>query len=128
MTADDAAGNSTSETFTVTDPLAPFVLTGITPAAGTSDVGVTARPTITFSRAVNPASLNGGDFYATDSTGAVLPATIVPSADGTSATLIPSGAFTGASAITLHVVGQDILGAADGAPLDAADIGLPGTN
>ena len=127
VTAVDIAGNTTSKTLTVTDAL-PFVLTGITPAAGAGDVGVAFRPTVTFSRAANPATVNGEDFYATDSSGAVLSATVIPFADGTGATLVPTTDVTAASAITLHVVGQQILAAADGAPLDAANAGSPGSS
>ncbi len=123
----DTAGNTTTQYLPIVYKLPPLVLTGITPSAGDNNIGVTYRPSISFSRAVNPASVNGNDFFATDSTGAVLPATVLPFSDGTGAWLLPTGDWPGASTISLHVVGQSITAAADGMTLDAAGVGAPGS-
>jgi hypothetical protein len=128
LTALDAAGNATTKYMPVVYALPPLILTSITPTVGTSDVGVTFRPSITFSRAVNTSTLNSTDFYATDSSGAVLSATVVPYTDGTGAWLLPTGTWPASSVVTLHVVGQDITAADKGAELDAADVGTPGTS
>ena len=128
LTALDAAGNTTTKYMPVVYALPPLILTSVTPTVGTSNVGVTFRPSITFSRAVNTATLNSTDFYATDSTGAVLPATVVPYTDGTGAWLLPTGTWPGSSIVTLHVIGQDITAVAGGAELDAADVGTPGSS
>jgi hypothetical protein len=53
LTATDAAGNTTTQTFNLSLPsLPPLTLTGVTPMASAQDVGVTYRPEITFSRPV----------------------------------------------------------------------------
>src|SRR5262249_9331844 len=100
----------------------------LTPMMGASDIGVTYRPKITFSRAVDPATLTSGSFYATDSTGAVIAATITPIDGGTGAWLLFSDPLPGASTITLHVNGDEIKAQGDGALLDAAGTGTPGTD
>ena len=129
LTATDAAGNTTTETLNVTLPeLPPLTITSLTPMTDASDVGVTYRPEVTFSRAVNPSSLTSSSFYATDSTGAVIPATILPTADDTGAYLLFTNPMPGASTITLHVDGDQIAALADGTLLDAAGTGLPGSD
>ena len=94
---------------------------------GADDVGVTYRPVITFSRPVDPSTLTRSSFYATDTTGAVIPATVLPTSDGTGAYLLFTNPMPGASTITLHVEGQDIKAQADGVLLDAAGTGTPGS-
>ena len=128
VTAMDAAGNTTSQTLHLTQSTSiPLTVTNLTPAAGSSDVGVTFRPTVTFSRPIDTTTLSGSNFYATDTTGAVIPATVVPSDDGTFAWLFFTNPLPGASTITITVDGSTIK-AADGSLLDAADIGTPGSN
>jgi hypothetical protein len=123
----DAAGNTTTQTLHLNMAAAiPLQVSSMAPAAGTADVGVTFRPKVVFSRAVDTTTLNSNDFYATDTTGATIPATIVPSDDGTYAWLFFTNPLPGASAITLTVNGATIK-AADGSLLDAADNGTPGS-
>jgi hypothetical protein len=125
--ATDAARNTASQTVRLTLASAiPLVVTNTTPAAGSSDISETFRPTITFSRLINPATLSGSDFYATDSTGAKVPARVVPSDDGQSAWLFFTNPLPGASAIAITVDGSAIK-AADGSLLDAANNGTPGS-
>ena len=88
---------------------------------------MTYRPKVTFSRPVDPTTLTADSFYATDASGAVVPATIVPFADGTAAWLFFNNPLPGASTITLHVQGELIKGT-DGSLLDAADTGTPGSD
>jgi hypothetical protein len=123
----DAAGNTTSETLdlTLAAPI-PLTVTSLTPAQGSTDVGVTFRPEATFSRPIDTSTLNSSDFYATDTTGAVIPATIVPSNDGTYAWLFFTNPMPSASMITLTVNGSGIK-AAEGTLLDAAGDGTPGS-
>nr|WP_161501232.1 Ig-like domain-containing protein [Rhodopirellula sp. SM50] len=125
--ARDAAGNVTSVSRSVTLPeLIPLSITQVTPAAGSSDVGSTYRPQVFFSRPVNVSSLNANNFYATDTTGTKLPATIVPAADGRFAWLFFTNPLPGASTVTVHVVGDTILAADGGQPLDADGDGTAG--
>jgi membrane-associated phospholipid phosphatase len=125
--ATDAAGNTASQTVQLTLASAiPLVVTNTNPAAGASDISETYRPTITFSRPINPATLNLSDFYAADSTGTKVPATVVSSDDGLSAWLFFTNPLPGASAITITVDGSAIK-AADGTLLDAANDGTSGS-
>jgi hypothetical protein len=127
VTATDAAGNTTTQLLHVhLDAAIPLVVSTVTPDDGTTDVGVTFRPKVTFSRAIDPTTLNSSDFYATDPAGNKLPANIVPSADGTYAWLFFHSPMPGASTITLTVDGSGIR-AADGSLLDAAGTGTPGS-
>jgi hypothetical protein len=129
LTATDAAGNITSDTLHVSLPAPPpLTITDLTPMMGASDVGVTNRPKVVFSRAVDPTTLTATSFYATDTTGETIPATILPFGDNTGAWLLFSNPMPGASTITLHVQGGQIKGLADGALLDAAGSGTPGSD
>ena len=86
--ATDAARNVSVETLHLGLPVLPqFNVTSFTPTAMSEDVGVTFRPQVYFSRPVDPASLNANNFYATDTTGAKVGATIVPASDGSFAWL-----------------------------------------
>lgn len=127
VSASDAAGNSSETTLHLTLPeLATFNITSVTPTEGSEDVGVTYRPQVFFSRPVDISSLNDSNFFATDTTGAVVPATIVPSADGSFAWLFFDASLPGASTITMHVDGSTIRADGDGAALDADGDGTAG--
>ncbi|HQU41646.1 MAG TPA: Ig-like domain-containing protein, partial [Pirellulales bacterium] len=121
VTATDAAGNASQQTlgFSLASAI-PLSLTNFTPQIGSGDVGVTYRPQVFFSRAIDTSTLTAADFYATDTTGAVVPATIVPAGDGTFAWLFFTNPMPGASTITVTVDGTQIK-AADGSFLDAAN-------
>ena len=127
LTETDAAGIVSTRSIAVTSALAPFRLTAISPANGATDQGVTFRPQIIFSRPVNPTTLTSASFYATDATGTVLPATLVPNQDGSSARMLFTNPIPGSSTITLHVAGALIRAAGDGALLDAAGTGAGST-
>jgi hypothetical protein len=127
LSASDAAGNATSQTLNVSLPsLPPLTVTGLTPMYGAADVGVTYHPKLTFSRPIDPSTLTGSSFYATDSTGTVVPASIVPFADNTRAFLFFTNPLPSASTITLHVQGELVKGT-DGSLLDAAGTGIAGS-
>ncbi len=123
----DAAGHHLVKTVNVTlDARIPFAVTEHTPASFASEVGSTFRPQVFFSRPVDPTSLNAANFYATDTTGAKLPATIVPAQDGSFAWLFFPNPMPGASTVTVHVLGDTIRAAADQQPLDGDENGTPG--
>ena len=64
VTAMDAAGNTTSRTLNLEQPAAiPLQVVSLTPATGSTDVGVTFRPTVTFSRPIDTATLSSSNFY-----------------------------------------------------------------
>ena len=123
----DVAGNlGVSVVFLTLGELPPLTLAAATPAADSGEVGVTFHPEITFSRAVDPATLTSQSLFATDPAGNPLDATIVPRLDGLGAFLFFAAPLPGASTITVHVNGDLILAAADGLPLDADGDGIPG--
>lgn len=127
ITARDAAG--TTATTVLTLELAetvPFAVTGHTPQVGASDVGVTFRPKVFFSRAVDPTTLSADTFFATGSAGQKLPATIVPANDGSFAWLFFQDPMPGASAVTVHILGDGISPEGGGAALDANRDRSPG--
>jgi len=129
VTATDAAGNIGVTTLNLQlNSAIPFTVASVTPAPGSSDVGSTFRPQVYFTRAVNPATLTSDNFYATDTTGAKVPATIVPAMDGSFAWLFFTNPLPGASTITVHVEGATILAQSDAAPLDADNNGTSGGN
>lgn len=127
LRAQDQAGNVTTviRNVTLAAPI-PLTIIEVTPQSGASDVGSTFRPQVFFSRPINAATLSNNNFYATDTTGQKLAATIVPSQDGTFAWLFFTIPMPGASTITLHVDGTTILAAGDGQALDADANGTPG--
>ncbi|MCG2592459.1 Ig-like domain-containing protein, partial [Ramlibacter sp. XY19] len=127
VNARDASGNATTLTRTfVVDALAPFVVTDLSPAEGAAEVGVTVRPQVRFSRAVNAATLTADSFYATGPDGSRLATTIVPALDGTYAWLFFNTPMPGSSQVTVHLEGSLIRGAADGIFLDADNDGVAG--
>jgi hypothetical protein len=89
-------------------------------------VGVTQRPQVNFSRAVNAATLNANSFYATGPDGAKLGATVVPALDGSFAWLFFDEPMPGGARVTVHVDGSKIRAAADGTFLDADSDGNAG--
>src|SRR5262249_5698059 len=103
-TAQDPAGNVVTQTLRLTLAAATALrVSNLTPANVTADVGVTVRPTVTFTRPVDPTTLSSANFYATDTTGTKVAATIVPADDGRSAMLFFTDPLPGASVITQTV-------------------------
>ncbi|WP_404710694.1 Ig-like domain-containing protein [Sphingomonas sp. MMS24-J13] len=128
LSATDLAGNVTTKTLNVSlASLVPLTITSLTPVDGAADIGVTYRPKITFSRAINAASLNSDDFYATNSAGNVVQSKVVLSDDHKYAYLFFTNPLPGSSTITLHVDGSKIRGDTDGTFLDAANNGTAGS-
>ncbi|HRF73519.1 MAG TPA: Ig-like domain-containing protein, partial [Accumulibacter sp.] len=127
LEATDAAGNRAVSTLNLTLPeLIPLTITRATPSSGADDVGATFRPKVFFSRPVDVTTLNSSNFYATDTTGARLAATIVPAVDGSFAWLFLQNPMPGASTISVHVVGDTIRAADGGQVLDADGDGMAG--
>ncbi|MFI5455338.1 MAG: Ig-like domain-containing protein [Isosphaerales bacterium] len=127
LTVQDAAGNVAHDTVDLNLESPPALTrSSIAPTAGSTDVGVTFRPKIVFSRPIDPTTLTASDFHLTDTSGNVIPTTIVPSDDGTYAWLFPTNPMPGASIVTLTVDGSQIK-TPDGTLLDAAGTGTPGS-
>jgi hypothetical protein len=67
VTARDMAGNTATTNISVTLPAAiPLTVTTFTPTGGSTDIGVTYRPKITFLRAIDTSTLTADNFYATE--------------------------------------------------------------
>jgi hypothetical protein len=127
LSATDKAGITTTKELVVSLPtLPPLTIASLSPIDTAMDIGVTYRPRIVFSRAIDPATLTSDSFYATNTTGTKVLATIVPLADNTGAWLLFNAPLPGASTITLHVDGSKIR-AVDGSLLDAAGSGQGGS-
>ena len=94
------------------------------PAAGAGEVGVTVRPKATFPKAVNVATLNSNNFYATQG-GRRLAATIRPSDSGSFAWLFFDEPMPNAATIEVVVDGNSLRTLRD-LPLDADGDGVPG--
>ena len=127
VSALDAAGNSSSATIDFTlDELIPFTIQNVTPTPGSVDVGSTFRAQIFFTRAVDTVTLNQFNFHARTASGAIIPANIVPAADGSFAWLFFTNPLPGGSTITIQIDGNTIFAAADAAALDADNDGVAG--
>jgi hypothetical protein len=127
LTAMDAAGNQTTLIRSVTLATAtPLTVTNVTPSDGTGDVGSTFRPQVFFSKSIDTTTLNSNNFFATDSAGNKLAATIVPGMDGTFAWLFFTGPMPGGDTITINVDGATIHSLDGSQLLDADGNGVPG--
>ncbi len=127
LTARDAAGLTATLARNVTlAQLPPLTITSLTPDDGATELGVTYRPRIIFSRAVNSSTLGPDAFYALGPDGVALAARIVLSQDKTSAWLFFEQPMPGASEITLVVQGDLIKANTEGQALDADGDGVPG--
>ena len=128
LSATDAAGNTVTTTENLQLPQAiPLSLANFTPMGGSNDIGSTYRPKLTFSRPIDPATLTSSNFFATDSTGAKIPANIVVSDDDTYAGSFSPIPCQAQSTISITVDGSTILPQGGGAALDADGTGTAGS-
>ncbi len=105
----DAAGNlavSGDFTFTATPPdTTPPTVTSRSPAAGATNVILGANVTVTFSEAMNPATVNGSTVELRDPSNALVPATVSYNADSFTATLALSAPLSQGVTYTARVRG-----------------------
>ena len=122
----DLAGNTASTQLGVTvDPTVPFEIADYKPLDGGIDVGVTYKPQVFFSKAVNPESLNRDNFFASFG-GNKLAAKIVPADNGEFAWLFFEEQLPDASSIRVTVDGSSIMSLEGNEALDADGDGTPG--
>ncbi|MEM1343501.1 MAG: Ig-like domain-containing protein, partial [Pseudomonadota bacterium] len=109
LRARDRAGNETIETidFEIAEA-APLEVARITPLDGMTEIGVTFRPEVEFTRAVDPATVTNDSFFASDSEGNKLPAQIRVSEDGRKAFMFFEDVVPGGTEISLTVDGTTI--------------------
>ena len=124
--ATDLAGNETIATADIVTPVdrAPTIV-AVEPDVSEMGVALTFRPQITFSEAIDPATLTSATIWVTDPGGARIPATVLPLDDGTGVWLLFPDALPGSSLLTLHVDG-DAIRTPDGRALDANGDGVAG--
>lgn len=126
VAAIDAAGNVAIEVRNVfVDVVDPFVITETRPSNGEGDIGVTVKPEIFFSEAVDLSTLTSQSL-SMSAGGGTLSANIVPSDDGMFVWVFPSESVPGSSTVTVSVNGDLIRPAAGGTALDADGDGSPG--
>ncbi|WFU21156.1 Ig-like domain-containing protein [Bradyrhizobium sp. CB1717] len=125
--ARDAAGHTQTLALSVNLPSQiPFAIDQLLPSDGADDIGVTFRPQVTFTRAADAATLNANTFFATDASGAKIPANIVVSPDGLRAWLFFDDPLPGSSTVKLNLDGDAIRAVGDGAFLDGDTDGIDG--
>ncbi|MCH8990346.1 MAG: hypothetical protein IIA44_01155, partial [Acidobacteria bacterium] len=126
VTVADLAGNQFIDTVNVDVFLQlPFTVAAQTPLSGAVDVGVTFKPQVFFSVPVDPATLNGDNFFA-EAGGQVLPATIVPANDGLFVWLFFTDPMPSSAVVEVTVDGAAITPDGGGPFLDADGDGQPG--
>lgn len=126
VSAIDASGNVAFEVRSVfVDVVDPFVITETRPSDGEGDIGVTVKPEIFFSEAVDPATLTSQSLNMSAG-GETLSTNIVPSDDGMFVWVFPSEPVPGSSTVSVSINGDLIRPAAGGTTLDADGDGSPG--
>jgi hypothetical protein len=98
------------------DPGAPGVVSS-SPAAAATAVAITGKVTATFSRPVDPATVNGSTVTLTAPDGSLVPATVSYDDTTSTATLTPSAPLGYAKTYAAHVAG---VRARDGMPMASA--------
>jgi len=99
VAARDAANNTASKTLTVTyTPLdtTPPTITGTNPAAGATNVATTSAVSVTFSEAMDPATITSSTFFVSGVSGAI-------QYSGITATFTPSSALSASMTYTATV-------------------------
>ena len=105
-------GSSTVWSFTT---IAPPTVTAVTPAAGAAYVSRSGPVTVTFSRAMDPASLTNSSVTVTPASGTAVSASVSYDSASDTATLTPTDLLAGGATYTATV--DTDATAADGTPL-----------
>jgi hypothetical protein len=87
-----------------TDTTPPKVA-AVSPANGTSNVATNAKPTLTLSEPINPATLNANTLFLRAANNVIVPASIAYNAATNTVTLTPAAAVANAAGYTLVVKG-----------------------
>jgi hypothetical protein len=98
-----ATGGAYSATY-ASDTVAPQVAS-TTPAANAAGVATTARPTVTFSEAMDPTTINSTTFELRDAANAIVNATVTYDAASRTATLAPNSPLAGSTTYTAKLLG-----------------------
>jgi RHS repeat-associated protein len=104
----DAAGNlavSGDFSFTTAPDTTPPTVASFSPAAGAANVNANANVTVTFSEAMNAATVNGSTVELRDPSNALVSATVSYNAASLTATLDPTAPLTAGATYTTRVRG-----------------------
>jgi len=104
----DAAGNlamSGDSTFTAAPDTSPPTVTSFSPAAGATNVNADANLTVTFSEAMDAATVNGSTVELRDPSNALVSATVSYNAASLTATLDPTSSLSAGVTYTARVRG-----------------------
>ncbi|HEY9432819.1 MAG TPA: Ig-like domain-containing protein [Blastocatellia bacterium] len=104
----DAAGNlamSGDSTFTAAPDTSPPTVASFSPAAGATNVNADANVTVTFSEAMDAATVNGSTGELRDPSNALVPATVSYNAASLTATLDPTASLSAGVTYTARVRG-----------------------
>ena len=114
---DDASLASTYSWSFLVGPVPPATVTSTSPANGATDVARKPSVTATFSRSMDPASVNASNILLTAADGSTVASTVSYDAGSNTATLVPNALLAPTSVYTVKVT-TGVL-AADGSPLSA---------
>jgi len=98
-----ALANAVTWTFTTGDPPPPPTITAVTPTNGSTGVAIAAKPTATFSRAMNASTLTTSSFTLTPSGGSAVAASVSYDSATNVATLTPTSALAYSTTYTAAV-------------------------
>jgi hypothetical protein len=92
---------------TTTPPVdtTPPTVSGISPAAGSTNVTTTAAATVTFSETLDASTVNANTVFLRNAAGTVIPTTLTYNAASRTVTLTPSGALANSTSYTIVVKG-----------------------
>jgi hypothetical protein len=92
---------------TTTPPVdtTPPTVSGISPAAGSTNVTTTAAATVTFSETLDASTVNANTVFLRNAAGTVIPSTLTYNAASRTVTLTPSGALANSTSYTIVVKG-----------------------
>ncbi len=114
INASDSSGNTGAATLTVTRLLdtTPPQVAGISPANGATNVDVNSSVTVTFSEAMDPASVNATNLVLLDGIGSVIPATVAIGPYANTWTLKPNSplAYATSHSFTVTSATRDVAG------------------
>ncbi len=105
----DVAGNALTTDFSASFTTAaaadttPPTVTAFSPTAGSTNVAITGAATVTFSEALNAATVTSSTVFLRDASNTVVPATVTYNAAANSVTITPTAALANSTTYTIVV-------------------------
>jgi hypothetical protein len=85
--------------------LTPPSVVSVSPESGATEVGVSSTVSVTFSEAMDPASVSGATFQLRDPRGTLMPATVECETGSLTATLTPTAPLARSTTYTVRIAG-----------------------